>query len=128
MLALASLLRPLLWVGLLIPVLPMSAWDVIDAPVPYLLGLLLEGQGVREDSGNRGVRRAPRCQEDLAEGQVCMHARSRNLYASMCTVHTLLCTVSVSMLHCYCFVSQGLTVLWCHCDDCAVISREAVRQ
>lgn len=39
-LALAALIRPLLWVHPLVPVMPMSMVEVLSAPVPYLIGEL----------------------------------------------------------------------------------------
>ncbi|CAM9491829.1 unnamed protein product, partial [Scytosiphon promiscuus] len=49
-LALAALIRPLLWVHPLVPVMPMGMAEVLSAPVPYLIGTpRLEGGGERGD-------------------------------------------------------------------------------
>jgi DENN (AEX-3) domain len=75
-LALASLLRPLLWVGLHVPLLPAAMWDVIDAPLPYLIGLPLCTDNTNNNSSsscsssNSKVRAAPMNKEELTEGQV----------------------------------------------------------
>lgn len=37
-LALAALVRPLLWVHPLVPVMPMDMGELLSAPVPYLIG------------------------------------------------------------------------------------------
>lgn len=36
---LMTLLLPLHWQGVYIPVLPSSLWDVLDAPIPYVIGV-----------------------------------------------------------------------------------------
>jgi hypothetical protein len=38
-LSLLSILRPYIWQGVFIPILPEVMWDVIDAPVPYIVGV-----------------------------------------------------------------------------------------
>jgi DENN (AEX-3) domain len=78
-LALASLLRPLLWVGLHVPLLPAAMWDVIDAPLPYLIGLPLctdssssssSSSSKSSSSSSSRVRAAPMSKEELTDGQV----------------------------------------------------------
>ncbi len=36
--AFALLLRPFAWEGIFVPLLPFAAYEVLDAPVPYIIG------------------------------------------------------------------------------------------
>lgn len=48
MLSMATLLRPFVWQGVFIPILPAGLIEVIESPVPYLVGVQrLEGERLR---------------------------------------------------------------------------------
>ncbi|XP_059088840.1 DENN domain-containing protein 2C-like isoform X2 [Tigriopus californicus] len=50
--SLEDLLHPLLWQHLFIPVLPKSKWDILDAPTPFLIGILLLPNPSQQDCGS----------------------------------------------------------------------------
>ncbi|CAM9877143.1 unnamed protein product [Phaeothamnion confervicola] len=76
-LALAALLRPVPWLGPLVPLLPLSMTGVLDAPVPFLLGIPASGLGGGgSGGGGDGGERSPL---DLREGQLLLDLDRREL-------------------------------------------------